>query len=161
MAVRVLALLIPLAITLPQLQTTRPQAPAPQYFALPVQPAAAEPTWSYETRRQADAAITRVVLDSPAQEAVRMISSPVTITSDDAAAADMAPQVRKAPSRRTAPKFARAAQTPKPTGLRATADRSAARRAKAAEADTAGCAPDVHCAPVVVAKITPVLRRPM
>lgn len=150
MAVRVLALLIPLALALPQLQMSRPRAVVAQDLAASV-PSAPEPSWSYETRRLPDTAVTRVVLESPAQEVVRMIDSPaVTTTDDGATASDVTPQVRKAPPRRVAPKHARLASPAK----------LAKRQANAMPAD-AGCAPDVHCAPVVVAKVTPVLRRPL
>ncbi len=150
MAVRVLALLIPLAITLPQLQMSRPRAVVAQDLVASV-PAAPEPSWSYETRRLPDTAVTRVVLESPAQEAVRTIDSPAaTATDDGATAAVLTPQVRKVTPGRAANKHARSASPAK----------LAARRAKAVSAD-AGCAPSAHCAPVVVAKVTPVLRRPL
>jgi hypothetical protein len=157
MAVRVLALLIPLAITLPQLQMSRPVASAPQNLAASVQPAA-EPPWSYETRRVADAAMTRVVLESPLQEAVRTIDGPTADTADSAAAAGVTPHARKASPRRAAPKLARAASPVKLVSTAETPGRSATRQAKRLPAD-AGCPPSVHCAPVVVAKVTPVLRR--
>ena len=150
MAVRILALLIPLAITLPQLQMTRQQARAPQDLAASVQPAA-EPPWSYETRRVADAAVTRVVLESPVQEAVRTI---------DSAAAGVTPQVHKGSPRRTAPKLARAASPVKLASTAATPSGLATRQARHPPAD-AGCAPSAHCAPVLVAKVTPVARRPL
>ncbi len=158
MAVRILALLIPLAITLPQLQMTRQQARAPQDLAASVQPAA-EPPWSYETRRVADAAVTRVVLESPVQEAVRTIDSPAA-GSADSAAAGVTPQVRKATPRRAAPKLARAASPVKLASTAATPRGLATRQARHPPAD-AGCAPSAHCAPVVVAKVTPVARRPL
>ena len=147
MAVRILALLIPLAIMLPQLQMSRTAALAAQDVAASV-PSAAQPTWSYETRRMADAAVTRVVLELPAQEAMRTIEAPAVVIADSAVAADVTPQVRKAPQRRATPKLARAASRVKLVGTAATL------------AD-AGCPPGVHCAPVVVAKVTPVLRRPL
>ncbi len=161
MAVRILALLIPLAITLPQLQTTRPRAPAPQELAASVQPAATEPPWSYETRRGADAAVTRVVLESPVQEAVRTIDSPAADVADNGVVtATVTPQVRKAPTRRSAPKLARAASPSELASTAATPGRLSTRQARRLPADP-GCAPSVHCAPVVVAKVTPVMRRPL
>jgi hypothetical protein len=159
MAVRVLALLIPLAITLPQLQMSRPQAVAAQELA-PSLPTAEASPWSYQTRRVADSAVTLVVLESPAQDALRTIDSPPAATADSAATADVMPQARKATPRRAAPKLARAASSLELASTSAPTDRSATRRAKAVPPD-AGCAPDVHCAPVVVAKVTPVLRRPL
>jgi hypothetical protein len=160
MAVRVLALLIPLAITLPQLQMSRPRAVAAQELAAPAPTAAVEPQWSYETRRVAHSAVTRVVLESPAQDALRTIDSPAAATADSAAAADVTPQVRKTTPRRAAPKAARVASPVKLAGTAAPTDRQATRRAKAVSTDS-GCAPSVHCAPVVVAKVTPVTRRPL
>jgi hypothetical protein len=159
MAVRILALLIPLAIILPQLQMTRPRGPAPQDLAVRVQPAA-EPPWSYETRRSADAAMTRVVLELPVQEAVRTFDSPAADVADNrAVAASVTPQVlRKASARRAAPKLARAASPVKLASTAALPARLSTRQAKRLPADP-GCAPSVHCAPVVVAKVTPVTRR--
>jgi hypothetical protein len=161
MAVRILALLIPLAITLPQLQMTRPRAQPPQEVAAPAQPAAAEPAWSYETRRLADAAVTRVVLELPMQEALRTLDSPTADLADSGdVAAGVTPQVRKAPARRAALKPARAASPVKLASTVATPGRLSTRQAKDLPADP-GCAPSVHCAPVVVAKVTPVTRRPL
>jgi hypothetical protein len=65
------------------------------------------------------------------------------------------PQVRKASPRRAAPKLARDG-----VSTAATSGRLATRQAKRSPAD-AGCAPNIHCAPVVVAKVTPVTRRPL
>ncbi len=161
MAVRILALLIPLAITLPQLQMTRPQAHPPQEAAAPAPPAA-EPPWSYETRRLADAAVTRVVLELPVQEAVRTLDSPAADVADNSAvAAGVTPQaLRKASSRHAAPKLARVASPVKLAGTAAPPGRLSTRQAKRLPADP-GCATSVHCAPVVVAKVTPVMRRPL
>jgi hypothetical protein len=162
MAVRILALLIPLAITLPQLQMTRPQAHPPQEAAA-LAPPAAEPPWSYETRRLADAAVTRVVLELPVQEAVRTLDSPAADVADNSAvvAAGVTPQaLRKASSRHAAPKLARAASPVKLASTAAPPGRLSTRQAKRLPADP-GCAPSVHCAPVVVAKVTPVARRPL
>jgi hypothetical protein len=158
---KVMAVLIPLAITLPQLQMTRPRAsPAPQELAAPA-PAPAEPTWSYETRRVADAAVTRVVLELPVQEAVRTIDSPAAEVADDSTiAADVTPQVRKAATRRAASKTAPAASPVRQASTAATAGKLSTRQARRLLTDP-GCAPSVHCAPVVVAKVTPVTRRPL
>ena len=153
MAMRILALLIPLAITLPQLQASRPVAPAAKESAASVQPVA-EPPWSYETRRVADAAMTRVVLESPVEEAVRTIDGAHADAADSAA--DVTPQARKAPARRAALKVARAAS---PVTL-VSASGPATRQARRPTADAA-CQPSVHCAPVVVARVTLVARRPL
>lgn len=159
MAVRIIALLIPLAITVPMLQMTRPQTQPPQDLVAPALPAA-EPAWTYETRRVADAAVTRVVLELPAQDAMRTIEAPSADTADCTAAAGMTPQVRKASPRRATPKLAREGVPVKLVNTAATSGRLATRQAKRSPAD-AGCAPSAHCAPVVVAKATPVARRPL
>lgn len=166
---RVIALLIPLAITLPQLQTGRPAAAVMQELAAPAQPLA-EPAWSYETRRLADAAVTRVVLELPLQEAVRTIDGPLAAAAaavvDSPVAPDVAPQVHRpqvhtTSPQRAAPKLARTASAVKLVGTSAaTRGREATRRAQRRPAD-AGCPASVHCAPVVVAKVTPVVRRPL
>jgi hypothetical protein len=158
MAVRVLALLIPLAITLPQLQMSRP-ASAAQDLAASVQPVA-EPPWSYDTRRVAEAAVTRVVLESPAQEAVRTIDTAPVETAGTAVAAEAPPPLCGVAHRRTSPKVARAASPVKPASTASASGRLSTHRAKLLRADP-GCAAGVHCAPVVVAKITPVARRPL
>lgn len=157
MAVRIVALLIPLAITLPQLQMSRPAAPAPQAPAALVQPAVA-PEWSYSPRHVAGAAVTRVVLESPLDEAVRTLDSPATGTADTAVAVAVAPDVRKASPKRAMPKLARAASPVKLVAAAAPPGRLATHQAKRAPT-MAGCLPRAHCAPVVVAKVTPVTRR--
>jgi hypothetical protein len=159
---RVIALLIPLAITLPQLQTSRPVAAVVQELAAPAQPLT-EPAWSYETRRLADAAMTRVVLELPLQAAVRMLDGPPASAAivDSPVAPDAAPQAHTTLAKGAAPKLARTAS---PVNLvstsAATRGRQATRRAQRRPADV-GCPASVHCAPVVVAKVTPVVRRPL
>jgi hypothetical protein len=159
MAVRIVALLIPLAITVPMLQMTRPQnLPAQEDLVAP--PSATEPAWTPETRRVAEAAVTRVVLELPAQDAVRTIETPAADTAQCAASAGVTPQERKASPRRAAPKLAHDGASAKLVNTAGAQGRLATHRAKRALAD-AGCAPNVHCAPVVVAKVTPVMRRPL
>ena len=154
MAVRILALLIPLAITLPQLQSSRPAGSAVHAPLTHLQPAAA-PEWSYETRRSADAALTHVVLDAPAHEAMSALDSPAPVA---AIQPTLPAVVCKAPSLRTASKPASAALLAKGTRIAAAAPRVASRHVKKL-AWNAGCEPGVHCAPVEVAKVTPVSRR--
>ncbi len=160
---RVLALLIPLAITLPQLQTSRPAAAVVQELAAPAQQVA-EPAWSYETRRLADAAVTRVVLELPLQEAVRTIDGTATATAavaDNVVTPDAAPQGHTTLPKHAAPKAARTASPVKLVATNAaTRGRQVTRRAQRLPADV-GCPASVHCAPVVVAKVTPVVRRPL
>lgn len=156
MAMRIVALLIPLAITLPQLQTSRPPAAAPEGHATHAQPAS-PPEWSYETRRMADAAVTRVVLESPAHDAVCTIDKTPMGNAVQAAAN---PGVRKAPAQPAAPKPARIASPTKVVTTATASIRPAARPAKRPPL-LAGCEPLAHCAPVEVAKVTPVSRRSM
>lgn len=155
MAVRIVALLIPLAITLPQLQMSRPGAAAAEPAAAQVQPAPA-PEWSYDTRRGTDAALTRVVLESPLQNAVHAIGS---APGDAATRAPVQPAARKAPPQRAAAKPARLA-SPAKAGTPPTASlRYGTRHAKAPPPD-AGCEPLApHCAPVVMGKVTLVSRK--
>ena len=154
MAVRIFALLIPLAITLPQLQTSRPSAAAPAAQATQAQPASA-PEWSYETRRGSDAAVTHVVLESPLQDAVRTIGSAPTGAAEPAPAQTAA---RKTPAQHATPKPDRLASSAKAANAAKASMRLAARHAKRPPL-SAGCAPFAHCAPVVVAKVTPVSRK--
>ena len=154
MAVRIFALLIPLAITLPQLQTSRPRAAAPAAQATQAQPASA-PEWSYETRRGSDAAVTHVVLESPLQDAVRTIGSAPTGAAEPAPAQ---PAARKPPAPHATPKPDRLASSAKAANAAKASMRLTARHAKRPPL-AAGCAPFAHCAPVVVAKVTPVSRK--
>ena len=158
MGVRVVALLIPLAIVLPQLQASRPTATALEPV-VHVQPAA-EPEWSYETRYGADLAQTRVVLEAPAREAMRSTAdSPAPVVVLQAAPAV---NVRVAPSPRPTHKVLRTAWTVKgtPTATAAAPPRLASRNLKRL-ALGAGCEPGAHCAPVEDAKVTLVNRRAM
>jgi hypothetical protein len=156
MAVRIVALLIPLAITLPQLQMSRPGSAAAEPAAAQVQPAPV-PEWSYDKRRGTDAALTRVVLESPLQNAVRMIGN---APSDAAEPAPVLPAARKAPPQRAAAKPARLASSAKAGTSSPTASmRHGTRHAKAPPPD-AGCEPfAAHCAPVVMGKVTLVNRK--
>jgi hypothetical protein len=156
MAVRIVALLIPLAITLPQLQMSRRGSAAEEPAAAQVQPAPA-PEWSYDTRRGADAALTRVALESPLQNAVHAIGS---APSDAAPRAPVQPAARKAPPQRAAAKPARLASPANKAGTPPNASlRHGTRHAKAPPPD-AGCEPfAAHCAPVVMGKVTPVSRK--
>ena len=134
MAVRIFALLIPLAITLPYLQTSsRPPATAPSQIVheQPASPA----EWSRETRRRADTSFVLVVPESPALDAVR-----------------------KAPAPLAAPKSTRLASSAKAATTAKASMRTAARHAKRAPL-LPDCQPFVHCAPVVVGKVTPVSRQ--
>jgi hypothetical protein len=159
MAVRVVALLIPLAITLPQLRMSRPEAPAVQSVAATA-PTAEVPASFYENRRVSDAAMTRVAFDLPAQESLRAFDNLAMATADDAVAASAMPQSQKASPRRAAPKLNRTASQVKATRTAAKPNSQATRRADRLQAD-AGCLPSLPCAPVVVAKVTPVVRRPL
>jgi hypothetical protein len=154
MAVRIVALLIPLAITLPQLQTSRPTAAAPDVQALHVQPAS-PPEWSYETLRLGDAALTRVVLESPLHDAMSTIRDAPSGAAEPAAAP---PAVRTAPAQGAVPKPTRLASPAKAPGTVAASMRPSSRQAKLPPVQ-AGCEPFAHCAPVVVAKAKPVSRR--
>ena len=160
MAVRIFALLIPLAITLPQLQTSPSAVPAPQQPAAIVPSAEADPAWSYETRRQPDAALTRVGLESPVQVSMRTIDCPTAQVADSAAADVVTSPARKALPTRAAPRLARAASPVKQASTTGTQVRPTARHAKRMLQDE-GCPPGLHCAPVVFAKVTPVARRPL
>ena len=154
MAVRILALLIPLAITLPQLQSSRPADRSAQAPVTHLQPAAA-PEWSYETRRSADAALTRVVLDAPAHEAMSALDSPAPVAALQAGPAAV---LCKALSLRAASKPVHAAPLARGTRTAAATPRVALRNVKRL-ALHGGCEPGAHCAPVEVAKVTPVSRR--
>ena len=156
MAVRILALLIPLAITLPQLQMSRPADGSAQAPVTHLQPVAA-PEWSYETRRSADAALTHVVLDAPAHEAMSALDSPAAVAALQAAPAAV---VCKAPSLRAAFKPVHSAPLAKGTRTAAASPRVASRHVKGLVLH-GGCEPGAHCAPVEVAKVTPVSRRSM
>jgi hypothetical protein len=136
MAVRIVALLIPLAITLPYLQTNSPPPAAAQQQLTYAQPAS-PCEWSWETRRMADASFTRVVLESPALDAVR-----------------------NAPVPRAAPNPARHMSSAKAATTARTSMHPAPRHAKRAPLQP-DCQPFVHCAPVVVGKVTPVSPRSM
>lgn len=169
MAVRVVALLIPLAITLPQLRMSRPEAPAVQSVAAAVV-VAEETASAHESRRVSEAALTQAVPELPAQDILRTLESPAESSAERPAASSaaraaetavatgMALQVRKTSPRRTVQKPPRAVM---PVKLASTAaGRQATRQITLMPAD-AGCAPSLHCAPVVVAKATPVVRRPL
>jgi hypothetical protein len=154
MAVRIVALLIPLAITLPQLQTNRPSAAPtepPVAQAQPTNP----PEWSYDTQHGTNAALTRVVLDSPVADAMRTIGS---AGGDAADVASVQPAARKAPSPHAAAKRVRLASSAKAATTASASTRHATRHEQAAPPD-AGCEPFAHCAPVVVGKVTPVNRK--
>jgi hypothetical protein len=154
MAMRIVALLIPLAITLPQLQASRPRAAAQEPVAH-VQPAAA-PEWSYEARRSADVALTPVVLDPPVHETMSALDSPAPVAATQATAAAV---VCKAPSLRTASKLVHSAPLAKGVRAVAASPRAAPGHVKRL-AWNVGCEPGAaHCAPVEVAKVTPVSRR--
>jgi hypothetical protein len=156
MAVRIVALLIPLAITLPQLQTSSPSAAAPPAQATTHALPASPPDWSFDTRRGADAALTRVVLESPALDAVRTIGS--APGGDTVALAPPQPAARKAAPRHAAAKPVRPASSAKAATDTSAPMRPATRHAKAPPLH-AGCEPFAHCAPVVMGKITPVIRK--
>lgn len=136
MAVRIVALLIPLAITLPYLQTNTPLPAAPP---LPVAHAqqASPPEWSREALCTVDAALPHVVPESPTLDAVR-----------------------KPPTRQAARTPTRLASTAKAARTAKASMRPATRLAKRAPLQPA-CQPFVHCAPVVVGKVTPVSRTSM
>lgn len=163
MAVRFIALLIPLAILLPQLQTSRVAAPEPRQPAPLAQPAA-DAEWSLETRHIADAAPSRVAVESPLHDAVRMLdgaaTDPVVVATAPAVLTVVPAHVRQATPKRATPRLARAASPVKLVSAAPAPGRSATRGAKRRPAD-AGCLPGAHCAPVVVAKVTPVNRRPL
>jgi hypothetical protein len=154
MAVRIIALLIPLAITLTQLQTSPPNAAAPEAQATQAQSVSA-PEWSYDTRRGSDAALTRVVLESPLLDAVRTIGSAPTGAAEPAPAQ---PAARKTLAQHATPKPDRLASSAKAATAAKASMRLAARHAKRPP-KAAGCEPFAHCAPVVVAKVTPVSRK--
>lgn len=147
MAVRIVALLIPLAIILPQLQASRPTTTQAQ--AAPQQ-VDVVPEWSYETRRGADAALTRVVLDAPAHEAMRLLDN-------EAPMAAPAAGPHKAPAPHVAAKLARSAHAVKGPTTIAASQRPVMRHAKSL-ALLSACEPLAHCAPVEDAKVTPVNR---
>ncbi len=136
MAVRFFALLIPLAITLPYLQTNSRSSDVRPMQVAHAQPANA-PDWSRETQRTADTTYTHIVLESQAPDAVRKASVPLA-----------------------APKPTRLGSPAKAAATARAAMRSARRHAKRAPLQP-DCQPFVHCAPVVVAKVTPVSRRSM
>ncbi len=151
MAVRVLALLIPLAITLPQLQTHIDPAPLAQEPTVQAQQAP-WPQWSYDTRRAPDTAFTRVELESPLYGAVHTIANPAA---DAARLVPTKPALRKAQPQRMAHAPAR------PVSTNSSA-RAATRHAPRATLPAVSvCQPQTHCAPVVVARQTPVPRRSM
>jgi len=156
MAARIVALLIPLAITLPQLQTTRPPATlTPEHTT--VMASTTAPQWSPETRCGADAALTRVAIDAPAHEAMATLDgrTPVAVLQ---AAPDAA--VRKVPTARASTRLARPALLAKGSASVAAVPRPSSRPARTL-ALQARCEPRTHCAPVEVAKVTPVSRRSM
>jgi hypothetical protein len=157
MAVRFVALLIPLAITLPQLQMSRPAVSAAERQAAAVT-AAPAPEWLYEPRQSADAPSTRVVLEAPVQEAVRAMEPPAV---DTALAAVVPSGAPKASLQRTASRPATAAVPAKRVVAVKASLRSGARKDRPAPLLQGGCEPFVHCAPVEVAKITPVSRQPL
>jgi hypothetical protein len=136
MAVRFFALLIPLAITLPYLQTNSRSSDVRPMQVAHTQPVSA-PAWSRETLRVADPSFTSVVLESPSPGAVR-----------------------KTPALLAAPKRNGLASPAKATATAKAPMRPATRHAKRAPL-LPDCQPFVHCAPVVVAKVTPVSRRSM
>lgn len=136
MSMRVVALLIPLAITMPQLQKNSPPAEAPQLQIVQA-PMASRAEWSWDTRCMADAASTRVELEPPELVAVHKASAP-----------------------QAAPKPARHASSAKAATTAKASMRPAPRHAKRAPLQP-DCQPFVHCAPVVVGKVTPVNPRSM
>lgn len=147
MAVRIVALLIPLAITLPQLRTHTDAAPAPQEQAVNVNtPPAPSPEWSYDTRRASDAAFTRVVLDSPLHSAMSEGQVP-----NGAAAAPTKPAMRKT--------MATHKRAPAKTMASAKSSIHPAARKTQRPLLQAACPPATHCAPVVEANVTPVSRK--
>ena len=138
MAVRIFALLIPLAITLPYLQTSsRPPAtaPSPIVHEQPASPA----EWSRETRRMADTSFTLVVPESAKPDAVHKAEA-------------------QAQSPLAARRSSRLASSAKAATTSKTSMRPRTRHAKRAPL-LPDCQPFVHCAPVVVGKVTPVSRR--
>lgn len=141
MAVRVVALLIPLAITLPQLRANI-DAAAPQEQAAQAAPSPS-PEWSYDTRRIAAVAFTRIALESPLHNAVDTTLGQAAVTV--APAASKAPPTRKrmSPQPMTSAKAALGSDT----------------RQVQRPLQQAACPPLAHCAPVVVAKVTPVTRK--
>lgn len=165
MAARFVALLIPLAITLPLLQTSRTAAPVQQPPTPRVLPAA-EAAWSYESRPVADAAVSRVVLQSPVHDAVRTLdgtaaAEPVVVAVVPAALAAVPTDVRQATPKRAVPRLVRAGLPVKLVSTAPAPGRMVTRATMLVPAD-AGCMPGArHCAPVVVAKVTPVMRRPL
>lgn len=165
MAMRFVALLIPLAITLPQLQMSRPRAPEPQPPAALTQPAI-ESESTEQTRHTADTAATRVaVAESPPNEALSAPDSaafqtPVVAAVTAGMMVASATEARKAPPKRIAPKLTRASSPVKLVVANTASGRTATRSNKRLPADS-GCLPNAHCAPVVVAKVTPVIRHPL
>lgn len=151
MAARIVALLIPLAITLPQLQTSGAGAAAPNEPARQIQQAG-PPAWSYETRRTGDAAMTRVVLESPALDAIR------TMPSGASELEPSQPGARKASVHGATLRSSRMASSARSATLKTAPTHRRLRHAKSKPIES-GCEPRAHCAPVVVAKVTPVSRK--
>jgi hypothetical protein len=168
MAMRFVALLIPLAITLPQLQMSRPKSPEPQPPAPLTQPAV-ETELTHKTRHAAETLAAPVALEPPRQEVVRTtdsaaIETPLIPAVTTAMTVAATPELRKALHKPGAPKLARAASPVKLVAANAASSRSATpalTRTQKRLLANSGCLPNAHCAPVVVAKITPVIRQPM
>jgi hypothetical protein len=153
MAVRFVALLIPLAITLPQLRANVDAVAAPPAQVVPVaQTTAVAPAPSAlqtprdsacDTRRMADETFTHAALEPPLQNAVD------TAVTQSAVIAPLAAPKAATLHKRMSPK----PKTSQNTAL------SAAKRAAQRALPQAGCSPLGHCAPVVQAKVTPVMRK--
>jgi hypothetical protein len=157
MAVRIVALLIPLAIASPMFQMSRPAISMAEREVTPAQIAPA-PEWSYEPRQFADAPSTRVVLESPLQEAVRSMDSPAV---DTAVPVVVNPGVRKATVHRAVAQPAQAALPAKRVATAKASIRATPRKGNKSMPSRSGCEPLAHCAPVEVAKVTPVNRQPL
>lgn len=197
MAVRFVALLIPLALTLPQLRNhlAEPAPALPQPSTTVGSESAAE--WSHAPGRHLPAQFTPVVLEPSSHIAALAAAMPVSMPAvmpgamavampaampvampgfEPPAAAAIGCQAHAAAEHKAAPAPAvrHAGATPE-RGANKALRRSGPRLAtavvvkpplpkpqlarKARPALEAGCAPQAHCAPVSVAKITPVQRR--
>jgi hypothetical protein len=146
MAVRIVALLIPLAITLPQLQTSIDPAATLQEPAARALGAAAPP-WSYDLRYASDGALTRVAFGSPMHDATPTIDSPAAPAAQTAPVPAVA---RKASAWHAVQRPARQAKPVKTATAKMPMRSTPHRSALAPQQDV--CRPPAHCAPVVVAR---------
>jgi hypothetical protein len=92
------------------------------------------------------------------------IETPLNPAATTAMTVAATPELRKALHKPATPKLARAASPVKLVATSSASGRSATRpltRTQQRLLANAGCLPNAHCAPVVVAKITPVIRQPM